>query len=46
MSGFQEPENKPIRIRPKSNKWVLVILSFLLALILWAVLAAPVWREG
>jgi len=38
--------NDPIRIRPKSNNWALVILSFLLAFILWAVLGAPVWWEG
>jgi hypothetical protein len=36
----------PIRIRPKSYHWVLVILSFLLAVIMWALMAAPVIWEG
>jgi hypothetical protein len=41
-----KPEYEPIRIRPRSNNWALVILSFLLALVMWALLAAPVLWEG
>ena len=35
-----------IRIKPPSYNWALLILSFLLALLMWAVMAAPVLWEG
>jgi hypothetical protein len=38
--------NDPIRIRPKSYNWALVILGFILALVLFGLLLAPVIYEG
>jgi len=38
MSGFQKPENKPIR--PPSYRWALLVLSFLLAMVIWAAVGA------
>jgi len=46
MSGFRKPENEPIRIRPRSYKWVLVVLSFGLAAVMWIMLRACVLWEG